>query len=77
MVEPELVAITAMILAPMAYLMLRPNRRVTIGVTIIPPPIPRIAPSVPARNPTKSMIAAVVIIRNAPFFKITLIILFS
>ena len=38
MAAPELVAITATILAPMAYLISTPKNVVIIGVIIIPPP---------------------------------------
>ena len=69
MVAPELVAITAIILAPIAYLMSSPNARVTIGVIIIPPPIPKMAPMVPAKMPTSNMVKAVVSITKTPFYK--------
>jgi hypothetical protein len=56
MVAPELVAITAMILAPIAYLISNPIATVKTGVIIIPPPIPRMAPKIPAISPTNSRI---------------------
>src|SRR5699024_292120 len=54
-VEPELVAITAIMLAPIAYLISKPKAKVMIGVIIIPPPIPRMAPIIPANKPTASI----------------------
>ena len=58
-VDPELVAITAIMLAPIAYLISIPSANVTIGVMIIPPPIPKIAPITPAKMPMQSMSNAV------------------
>ncbi len=51
MVEPELVAITAIILAPIAYLIGNHKIIVNTGVKIIPPPMPKIAPNIPANAP--------------------------
>ena len=46
--EPLLVAITATILAPIAYFISIPNKIVKAGVIIIPPPIPTSDPKNPA-----------------------------
>ena len=46
--DPLLVAITATILAPIAYFISIPNKIVKAGVIIIPPPIPTSDPKNPA-----------------------------
>ena len=49
MAAPLEVAITEIMLEPIAYLISRPNSSVKAGVTIMPPPRPNIAPTIPAR----------------------------
>ena len=69
-VAPELVAITTIILAPIAYLISRPIATVKIGVTIIPPPIPKTAPKIPANSPViniNNKLLAVIIYLLLPF----------
>ena len=60
MAEPELVAITTTILAAIAYLMSSPRAIVRIGVTIKPPPMPRIDPIKPPKMPTQNVIIKIV-----------------
>ena len=55
MAAPELVAITATILAPIAYFISTPKKEVIIGVMIIPPPRPKMLPTIPATTPSMSM----------------------
>ena len=62
--EPLLVAITATILAPIAYFISIPNKIVNAGVIIIPPPNPTKEPRNPAR--TAIIINCIISIINSP-----------
>ena len=53
-----------------AYLISNPIARVTIGVIIIPPPIPRIAPRVPVKTPTRNISKAVCSTVNLPLINV-------
>jgi hypothetical protein len=50
MAAPLDVAMTATTLVPTAYRISNPNTNVNIGVMKVPPPIPKIEPSIPLRT---------------------------